>query len=158
MFTIKPGRNEYFIKSVQPKSSKTHGVGIFATEDIKMHTCIERSPLISFDNSVFIDFAREYEINHVLYSYVFKGKDGKSALPWGYACLYNHSPEPNLTWKWTDCDNDFGYAIELWTIKDISSGEEIFTKYFHFSHKLSFLDEREEERLGITRNKFDGLL
>ena len=158
MFTVRPGRNEYFVKDIRPKQSSTHGIGVFATKPIKVHTCIERSPVITFDNSIFIDFAEAYDINHILYSYVFRGNDGKTALPWGYGCLYNHSPENNATWKWTDSDDDFGYAIEFWTIKDIEAGEEIFTRYFPFSHKLSFLDEREEEYLGITRNKFDNSL
>ena len=158
MFTVNPRRNEYFIKSVIPKQSETHGVGIFATSDIKKHTCIERSPIITFDNSIFIDFAREHEVNHILYSYVFRCENGSTALPWGYACLYNHSPKPNATWKWTECDGDFKYAIEFWATKDIAKGEEIFTRYYPFSHKLSFLDEREEDYLGITRTKFDDTL
>ena len=155
MFTTKPFRNEFFINDVYPAPSGIHGVGVFAQKDIKVHTCIERSPCITFDNSIFIDFARDYDINHILYSYIFKGKDGMNALPWGYACMYNHSATPNATWKWTECDNEFGYAIEFWTINDISKGDEICTKYYPYSHQLSFLDAREEERLGVTRTKFD---
>ena len=155
MFKLKPKRNEYFIKDVCAGPSGLHGVGCFATADIPAHTCIERSPCVTFDNQLFIDFARDYDTNHILYHYAFRTDNGTTSLPWGYACLYNHSPHNNATWKWSPADTEFGTAIEIWTIKDVKKGEEICTKYYPHSHALSFLDSREEERLGIQRTKFD---
>ena len=50
MFREKPYRPDdaYFIKGVCAKTSDTHGVGVFATQDIKKNEIFEVSPVLLY--------------------------------------------------------------------------------------------------------------
>jgi len=96
------------------RSSPIHGLGVFAKEPIKEKELIEECPVI---------FVSEKD---KLYDYTFGWKiNGKSCIPLGYGCIYNHSDKNNATYK-PDFDRE---TMRFRAIKDIEVGEEITTFY-----------------------------
>jgi len=141
----------YFAKDVVVKESTVEGLGVFATEDIPLHTCFEAAPYIAFATTLLKDFLDMYEREHLLKSYVFAAPDGMYALALGYGGIYNHSAQPNAFWKFRDGPEK---AITYYAKRDIKKGEEIFIKYGWNSQRLTFADENEVERLvklGLSR-------
>jgi hypothetical protein len=76
------------------------------------------------------------QIDNKLKEYVFSWPKnvwgGKSVVVWGYGSLYNHSRQNNADWD-TDEENN---VFKFFTIKDIKSGEEIFTNYGEAYEKI----------------------
>lgn len=141
----------YFIDNVVVKESTVDGLGVFATKDIPLHTCFEASPYLCFTPALLADWLEMYGKEHLLKSYVFKVPDGTHALAMGYGGIYNHSSYPNAFWKFREGSER---AILYYAKRDIKKGEEIFIKYGFDSKRLTFLDEKETERLvdlGISR-------
>lgn len=104
------------------KESPIHGLGVFATENIKEGEIIEVCYLIDME----IDVSKPSEI---LERYRFNWPQGstpqKLVLPTGYGMIYNHSENPNASWR-SNFDNG---TFEFYAISDIEVGEEIFTWY-----------------------------
>ena len=144
MFKEKPYRpsNAYFIKSIQPKNSETHGVGIYATQKILAKEIFEVSPVLIFSPSVFNIFEQETGSRHVQENYVFFWNFGQCAIAWGYTSLYNHAngSKSNAGYRLrkTECP-----AIEVYATRDIEPGEEIFLHYMHHKFDLEFSETGE---------------
>ncbi len=86
---------DYFMKDIEVKKSSLHGLGVFATADIPVHTCFEICPVICFDQSLFESHFHFYETEHILIHYIFRWPAGGVAVSLGYGSLYNHSVYPN---------------------------------------------------------------
>lgn len=151
VFREKESVKGYFTRNIVVKESAISGLGVFATEDIPLHACIEAAPYLSFATSLLEDFLEMYRKEHLLKAYVFKAPDGTHALAMGYGGMYNHSSYPNAFWKFRGGNEK---AIMYYAKRDIKKGEEIFIKYGSDSKRLTFIDEKETERLvglGISR-------
>ena len=147
MFTVKENTDGYFQKNIVVKKSEVEGLGVFATEDIPVHSMIEAAPYLSFATTLLDDHFDFYESAHLLKHYVFGGPGGTHVMALGYGSLYNHDPFPNAFWKWRDEPGN--EAILFYAKRDIKKGEEIFIRYNPNSSQLMFLDSRESERIGV---------
>jgi SET domain-containing protein len=104
------------------KSSETHGLGVFAKENIKKGEIIEECPFLKLP----IEMGQR---STLLMNHRFAWPKGSGpfehVVAMGYASYYNHSNEPNADW-----DNNFDNETFLFTaLKDIKKGEEIFVWY-----------------------------
>ena len=150
MFTVKENTDGYFQKNIVVKKSEVEGLGVFATEDIPIHSVIEAAPYLSFAPSLLQDYFDFYETAHLLKYYVFSGPGGTHAVALGYGSLYNHDPEPNAFWRWREeAGNE---AILFYAKRDIKKGEEIFIRYGIDSSRLLFMDSKEEQRIAIIED------
>lgn len=110
-----------FNNKIEVKKSPIHGWGVFAKEDIQVGEILEETYFIVIPtnknegSSIFID-----------YRFNFPRTDFRhQVIPFGFACIYNHSNNPNATWE-TDEENEL---FIFTAIKDIKKGEEICTYY-----------------------------
>ena len=96
---------------------KNAGLGVFASKDIGKREIIETVPIIEVSDS---DISYAYQ----LVDYVFRfGEEPAVAL--GYGSIYNHSYEPNATYKKILKNK----VITFVAIKSIKKGEEITINY-----------------------------
>jgi SET domain-containing protein len=117
---------ECFQKKIAVKKSTVSGWGVFATERIDKHEIFESCPLILFHKVILDDYYRMYNTDrHMLDDYLFKWKNANMAIALGYGSVYNHSNEPNATFRsLTDIS-----VIEFISRRVIEPGEEIFIHY-----------------------------
>jgi uncharacterized protein len=104
------------------RPSPGRGRGVFATRDFATGATIEVCPVI-----VLPDADEPLIEQTILSTYYFGwGPDGAGgAFVLGYACLYNHSYEPNARYlRHLDLDQ-----LEIVAIRDIRSGEELTINY-----------------------------
>ena len=83
----------FFNKKIELRTSSLHGLGVFATESIDKHECVECAPVILFHQDTMWELRKNnirYE-THVLHDYVFAWNKKQVAIGLGYASLYNHS-------------------------------------------------------------------
>ena len=132
------GRNDFFIKHVEARLSDTHGVGVFATQDIKKHEVFEASPVLLYTPAIFNMFREEADTRHVNENYVFFWDHGTIATAWGYASLYNHGngSDANSGYRLRK-DADYP-GIEIYAIQDIPAGTEVFLHYMHHKFDVEF--------------------
>jgi hypothetical protein len=154
---FKEGRTslpKWFIdKRIECKDSPVHGAGVFAVEDIPKHTIIESGPvLIIHKNSMDALF----EINdhrHILQDYVFKWEPGFFAVAMGWVAVYNHDDNANCQWR-----PNFDYkSLEITTVKDVKSGDELFVKYLpaQLSALLWFEQDGKNESINDAREAME---
>lgn len=114
-------------------SSKLHGIGVFAGEDISKDFCIVEASLALDINLTQAEFevlseSEKKEIKH-------HGHYDKVLNKWHvdfYMTRFaNHSDKPNLTQRY----NDNGYYIL--SLRDIKNGEELTINYEDFEIKRS---------------------
>jgi hypothetical protein len=91
-----------------------YGRGIFANKDFTIDEIIEKAPYIEDKLEKFNGVSRDY---------VFNTKEGKVALAFGYASLYNHNDDPNAIWYFED------ERVVIKTKKPIKKEQEIFISY-----------------------------
>jgi SET domain-containing protein len=119
----------FISEKIEVKSSQIGGMGVFAKQDIKAGETLE----VSYFTTLTQNFS---QIDNKLKEYVFSWPKnvwgGKSVVVWGYGSLYNHSRQNNADWD-TDEENN---VFKFFTIKDIKSGEEIFTNYGEAYEKI----------------------
>ena len=137
---------DYFMKDIEVRKSPVHGLGVYATKDIPIHTCFEICPVINFSRDLFDCHTRFHNAEHILTDYMFTWDNGQVALVLGYGSLYNHSSYPNAFWRVKN--NKQNPGLELFAKKNIKAEEEIFIRYHPDSGTLDFIDEKESERLG----------
>ena len=150
MFTVRENSGGYFKKKIVVKKSPIEGLGVFAEEDIPIHSIIEATPYLSFDRSILDDWYEVYENTHLLKHYVFAGPDGAYVISLGNGSLYNHSPVPNAFWRWREEPGN--EAMLFYAKRDIKKGEEILIRYNPNSNRLLFLDSKEADRIGISED------
>lgn len=114
---IKPP-NKIFIKA-----SPIHGLGVFASEEIKSNEIIEICPIIDMG-------MLKGESSHILIDYRFNWPQGtldfeKQVVCSGYGMLYNHSENANASWR----SNLELNCFEFYATRTIIAEEEIFVWY-----------------------------
>ena len=106
---------------MEVRKSPVHGWGVFAKEDINSGEVLEEIyfliiPTASNEaSSIFIDYRFNYP----------RTEPKHQVIPFGFACIYNHSNSPNARWD-TDEENQL---FVFTATKDIKKDEEIFTYY-----------------------------
>ncbi|TNE61206.1 MAG: SET domain-containing protein-lysine N-methyltransferase [Bacteroidetes bacterium] len=102
--------------------SDTHGLGVFAAEQIAVGAVIEICPVILFPKNELAAVRQT-----VLDDYYFDWGDDDSwfAFALGFGSLYNHSYVPNADYG-MDFENK---TIDIYALVDIAPGEEIFINY-----------------------------
>lgn len=103
--------------------SPIHGYGIFANTFIKQGELIEECPILDLG-------AKPGEPCNILNDYRFNWPYGsteweKQVVAWGWGSLYNHSNDPNASWRSNHERNTF----EFYAIKDIKPFKEILVFY-----------------------------
>jgi len=134
--------NAYFIKGIEAKASTTHGVGIFASKNIKAKEIFEVAPVLIYAPSVFNLLQQETESRHIHENYVFWWGPGEVATAWGYASLYNHANGSGANAKYRLRKSDYP-AIEIYALRDIEAGEEVFLHYMHGRFNITFSESGE---------------
>jgi len=110
-----------FNNKIEVRRSPIHGWGVFAKEDIKAGEILEETYFLIIpmsaneSSSIFIDYRFNFPRTRPLYQ----------VIPFGFACIYNHSDKANAGWE-TDENNDL---FVFFAIKDIKKDEEICTYY-----------------------------
>lgn len=104
---------------VSESKIKDAGKGVFAKDEITSGEIIEKCPVIEVSLK---DPANNDDGKLVDYFFYF-GEGLAIAL--GFGSLYNHSYEPNATYK-VNLENK---TIDFIAIKDINSGEEVTVNY-----------------------------
>jgi SET domain-containing protein len=97
--------------------------GIFAASEIKEGDLIESCPII-------FTTEEDYPLlkQTMLRNYYFLNEpENRSAIALGYGSLYNHSYEPNATYK-KRLEEGF---IDFYALKDIQKDEEVTVNYWY---------------------------
>lgn len=126
MFKEPVNNPRHFQKKIEVKESTVSGWGVFAIERIDAHVIFESCPLILFHKVILDNYYRMHGTDrHMLDDYLFKWEKGHMAIALGYGSIYNHSNEPNATFRSkTDVS-----VIEFISRRVIEPGEEIFIHY-----------------------------
>jgi SET domain-containing protein len=103
--------------------STIHGLGVFASEKIYEGEIFELCPVID------IGMIRG-ETSNILIDYRFNWPQGtvnweKQVVSCGFGNLYNHSNNPNASWR-SNIENN---CFEFFATKDIETDKEIFVWY-----------------------------
>ncbi|MEK7550816.1 MAG: SET domain-containing protein [Patescibacteria group bacterium] len=111
-----PSQKIFISKSPIPNAGK----GVFASKRIKKDEVIEECP-------VFVLPQKDYPVakKTILRNYYFMWGKITAAICFGFGSFYNHSYEPNATYK----KNIKEQTINFIAIKDIDKGEEIVVNY-----------------------------
>lgn len=109
---------------IEVKETKEKGLGIFATEDISIHTLIEVSPVIVLSPKDTLAIDKTH-----LYNYYFSWENDQksSAIALGYVSIYNHKVDSNCIYE-TYFEEK---TIKIITRKTILKGEELSINYNH---------------------------
>lgn len=116
MKRLSPSKKIYLSESTIPKA----GRGVFAAQLIKKKEVIELCPVLVLPR-------KDYPVtkNTLLRNYFFMWGKVTAAICFGYGSFYNHSYEPNATYK----KNVKEQMIEFVAIKNIGIHEEITVNY-----------------------------
>lgn len=109
---------------IEVRQSPVHGYGVFATEDIGVDTILEEISFVSVPVGIASDYVFAFPRGGTPVEDTI-GVQREHVLPFGYACIYNHSDIPNATWK-TDTKTRL---FVFYTISPIKKNEEIRTFY-----------------------------
>lgn len=110
------------VRKVQGK-----GWGVIAKSKIKKDELIEDCYLVHLYDREEENIFYEKLLIHYKFNYPNQGSDWKiQALPLGFGPIYNHSDNPNATWK----DHPYlDMVFQFIALRDIEVGEEICTSY-----------------------------
>lgn len=100
------------------KSPTTHGFGVFSTTAFLRGTVIEEYRVFPFS-------APDYVMKDALSDYRLAWSQYEDVMASGYACLYNHSDDPNVALEYEKEQ----VLIRVRTLRDITCGEELFKRY-----------------------------
>ena len=103
------------MEKIKIKKSKISGRGIFAVDDIKRGTVIEKSPYI------YINCDSSGEVN----DYTFHHNKRKSIIALVHGSLFNHNDYPNIEYEF-DTKNKL---VIFRAISSIPKGKECFISY-----------------------------
>jgi len=137
---------------VQVQMTAGMGKGCFAIERIEKNTLIESSPVILVHGETFKNLNEANGGTSKISEYPFSwGRDGLCALALGYGGIFNHDPEPNVTWR-PSYEHE---SIQYTTMRDIEAGEELYIRYLPLNRldSLWFSDPKSEAIAGQWRNE-----
>ena len=100
------------------RRSSIHGWGVFASDHIYQYDLLEEAPYFEIPNEQ-IDAAPECD------RYTYWLSDTSMLIGMGYAGLYNHNPNPNVSYE-IDYINKL---IRHYVTKNVSPGEELTLDY-----------------------------
>jgi SET domain-containing protein len=107
------------------------GWGVVTTVPIKKGAIVEVCPVLVVSD-------REIHDEGILGEYTFDWAKDKSALPLGYAMLYNHADKPNLAWYERKKDR----TISFYALRNIEAGEELTHSYYYSKDEWAGVDWR----------------
>ena len=118
----------YHNPKIEIRKSSVHGYGVFAKDDISKDEVLEEIPFLSLPMSPF-------ESSSLFIDYRFNFPSGgggwvEQTIPFGFACIYNHSNQNNAIW-FTDNENRLFIFLAK---SDIKKDEEICTYYGDVSY------------------------
>tara|TARA_B100000745_G_C20151207_1_gene394675 strand:+ start:1538 stop:1951 length:414 start_codon:yes stop_codon:yes gene_type:complete len=116
---LKPTEKVYLADSEIENADR----GMFATQKIAKDELIESCPIIYLTEE---DYPLAKQTTLLKY-YFLNEPENRSAIALGYGSLYNHSYEPNATYK-KRLEEGF---IDFYAIKDIGPNEEITVNYWY---------------------------
>ena len=144
-----------------PLTIRTSGIpgaelGVFATADIKKGAFIERSPVLKFQRETLWNLAELVGEHHIISDYCFRWMPGRiwsgeMVMCWGYGCMYNHADEPNVMFQYREGDLP---AMEFFSTRDVSAGEELFIRYLPGGNALWF--DTPERSIKALQNEWYG--
>jgi SET domain-containing protein len=102
--------------------SPIHGIGVFASEKIKIWEVIEICPIVDIN-------LKDSDPSRILIDYRFNWPQGgnpeKQVVSGGYGMFYNHSEKASAAWRSNKENNTF----EFYALREIEKGEEILVYY-----------------------------
>ncbi len=101
---------------------KNAGRGVFASQDISKGEIIEVCPTLEIPNNDIFNLSESILAN---YYFSFDELEGMVYIVLGFGSLFNHSYEPNATYKNIPKDK----LVEFQTIRNIKKDEEITIDY-----------------------------
>ena len=116
---LKPTQKVYLADSAIDNADR----GIFALQKISKDELIESCPIIFLTET---DYSVVKQTSLLKY-YFLNEPENRSAIALGYGSLYNHSYEPNATYK-KRLDEGF---IDFYAIRNIEIDEEITVNYWY---------------------------
>ena len=137
---------------IEVRQTSHMGKGCFALEDIEKNTLIESAPVILVHGDTFMNLNQANGGIHKLSEYPFSwGRDGMCAIALGFGGIYNHSPDPSVTWR-PSYEHE---SIQYTTSRYIKKGEEIFIRYLPLDRldSLWFSDPASEEAANVWRRE-----
>ena len=147
MFQEPPNDRSHYLRKVEirPSSIEGAGLGVYATEKIGKYEVFERSHIIPFHSVTLKHLYSIHGMPHILNDYTFQWKPGTVCIVLGYGSIYNHSDEPNASYRSLEEPE----CMEFYAIGPIEPGEEIRIKYIRgpgnkeltFSETGSFSEE-----------------
>lgn len=113
---LRASQKIYITNSKIPKA----GLGVFAVKSLKTNEVIEICPIIELRGE-----AKILQKSKLFNYYFLWGNKKHCAIALGFGSIYNHSYEPNATYKKNYKNN----TIDFIAIKNIKRGEEITVNY-----------------------------
>lgn len=101
---------------------KKAGRGVFAARDIKKDEIIEKCPVIEVPKH---DVSNLRESILVTYFFYFGKNKERLTIALGFGSIYNHTYEPNATYKIKHAEK----TIDFIALKDIKKDDEITVNY-----------------------------
>lgn len=98
------------------------GRGVYAKVRIKKRELIERCPVIEVPKNDVSNLKESILVNYYFY---YGAKNERLAIALGFGSIYNHSYEPNATYKKKPKEK----VIDFIALRDIKKGEEITVSY-----------------------------
>ena len=108
---------------VKVQKSSTHGIGVFATKDIKKGDIVEVCPMMLFPEK-----EKKLLDRTTLKDYYFNYEDG-AAVMLGYGSIYNHSNRANVEVIMKEVMVEGEVFANYVAYKNIKKGEELFINY-----------------------------
>lgn len=109
---------------IEVRKSPVHGYGVFAKQNLPANIILEETPFISIPQGIASDYVFAFPRGGTPPE-ESEGVKMEFALPFGYACIYNHSDTPNASWLTKVKERLFVF----FTLTDIKKDEEIRTFY-----------------------------
>lgn len=110
--------------NIEVRKSPVHGYGVFAKQNLPADIILEETPFISVPNGIAADYVFAFPRGGTPPEEA-EGIPKEHVLPFGYACIYNHSDTPNASWSTKVKEKLFVF----FTLREIKKDEEIRTFY-----------------------------
>ncbi|ATP56932.1 SET domain-containing protein-lysine N-methyltransferase [Pedobacter ginsengisoli] len=115
-------KNIYQPQHIEVKESPLHGRGVFAKNKIMKGSIIEKAPVVFLTNDE-KETLRFTKLFH--YYFLLSEPEKQAAFSFGYASFYNHSPEANAIFTFSQKRS----TINIYAYKTIEPGHEITINY-----------------------------
>lgn len=139
--------------AVAVRPSSIHGWGVFTTAALPAGTVIEECPFVAIPHTT------QEHIDSALEPYVFSYPPDHpvaTAVPMGYAMLYNHGYLPNMRWR----PEQQRMLMVFYTVTTVDAGEELLHNYGegYWEHRARILADKQrvaQTQLAREQERFD---